>query len=242
MSMSLRLLAAHGRAEHAFLEPSDYCTYLAQYCAGPGGQGDGYSRLMRHFKCEPSLVRSDWRRRRHKQQAIATLAQWLRDAVTREDVQGTTWVPVPPSKQYGDPDFDDRLARTLKLAFGAYDMDMRPLLYQVHSTLPDHRGPVRLSADELYGILRLDAPALLERPVRARIALFDDVLTTGKHFKCCERRLREALPGTPILGVFLLRRALPGRWRSLPLTYVRQRTDVVAACGECHALSRRNPP
>jgi hypothetical protein len=213
--MGLRLLDAHGRAEHAFLAPTDHCTYLAQYCAGSGGHGDGYNRLIRHFKCAPSRVRSDWRCGHHKQQAIATLAQQLKDAVTREEAECTTWVPVPPSKRHGDPDFDDRLARTLELAFGAYDMDMRALLYQVQSTLPDHCGPMRLGVDELYRILRLDAAALGERPVRERIALFDDVLTTGKHFKCCERRLREALPRTPIVGVFLLRRALTGRWRSL---------------------------
>jgi predicted amidophosphoribosyltransferase len=47
--------------------------------------------------------------------------------------------------------------------------------------------------------------------VRERIALFDDVLTSGKHYKCCERRLHEALPATPIHGVFLLRRVFPRR-------------------------------
>jgi predicted amidophosphoribosyltransferase len=51
--------------------------------------------------------------------------------------------------------------------------------------------------------------------VRAQIALFDDVLTSGKHYKCCQRRLREALPSTPIAGVFLARRVIAGRWRSL---------------------------
>jgi hypothetical protein len=41
------------------------------------------------------------------------------------------------------------------------------------------------------------------------IILFDDVLTTGKHFKACERRLREIDPTIAIAGVFVARRALP---------------------------------
>ncbi len=215
MSATLTLLDAPSRADHAFLAASDHCAFLAQYLGGKGYQAGGCNQLIRNFKCEPSVARSNLRRQQYKQQAIATLAQWLRGAVTREEAECYTWVPIPPSKRRGDPDFDDRLSRTLSLAFDAYDVDVRGLLYQVQSTVPDHAGQARLSAQALYDILRLDVEALIGRPIRERIALFDDVLTSGKHYKCCERRLREALPCTPIAGVFLMRRALPRRWRSL---------------------------
>jgi hypothetical protein len=112
-----------------------------------------------------------------------------------------------------DNEFDDRLMRTLELAFEGYDVDLRHLLYQVRSTPADHLGSPRLPAAVLFENLCVDATSLRARPVRQRIHLFDDVLTTGKHYKCCERRLRDALPHTPISGVFLLRRALPLRWR-----------------------------
>jgi hypothetical protein len=47
-------------------------------------------------------------------------------------------------------------------------------------------------------------------PLKQALVVFDDVLTTGKHFKCCERRLREVVPAyVPILGVFIARRMLP---------------------------------
>jgi hypothetical protein len=221
---------APARAEHAFLAASDRCAYLASYLPGAGYQSGGCRRLLRDFKCQPSVARDNVQRRRHKQHAITTLAQWLRAALTREQAEHCTWVPIPPSKRPEDPDYDDRLTRTLSVAFHAYDVDVRVLLYQIQSTVPDHAVRSRLSAAALYDNLRLDTAALAARPIRRRIAMFDDVLTTGKHFKCCERRLREALPRTPIVGLFLMRRVVSGRWRSLAWPAagtgsVRQRID-----------------
>jgi hypothetical protein len=46
--------------------------------------------------------------------------------------------------------------------------------------------------------------------------LFDDLLTTGKHYKCCERRLREVVADMPVSGLFVARRVLPRRWRCPP--------------------------
>jgi len=130
-------------------------------------------------------------------------------------VESCTWVPVPPSQQADDPDFDDRLERTLLLAFESYDVDIRSLLFQTRSTSRDHAGRARLSEQALLDILRVDKSQLMPRAVRERVVLFDDVLTSGKHFKCCERRLREVLPDTPIAGIFLMRRAPPRDRRSL---------------------------
>jgi hypothetical protein len=215
MPLMLTPLDAPTRVEHAFLVASDRCSYLAPYIPARGHHVGGCNQLIRNFKCEPSIARCNPQRRRHKQHAITTLAKWLRAAVTREQAELCTWVPIPPSKWRGDPDYDDRLTRTLNLAFQAYDVDVRCLLYQVENTVPDHAGPTRLSAEALYENLRLDAVALSAQPIRPRITLFDDVLTTGKHYRCCERRLGQALPGTPITGVFLTRRVIAGRWRSI---------------------------
>ena len=205
------------RADHIYLTASDRCAFLTQYCSGGGSDSrDGSChQLIRNFKCEPSRALSNRRRGRYKQEAIATMSSWLRHAVTRRLAESCTWIPIPPSQRVGDPEFDDRLARTLLLAFEGYDSDVRSLLYQTQSTARDHAGRARLSEQALFDILRIDQAQLARRAVRGRIVLFDDVLTSGKHFKCCERRLKEALPDTPIAGVFLMRRAPPRDRRSL---------------------------
>jgi len=213
---ALTRLDEASRADHIYLSASDRCAYLAQYCSGSADSGNGAChQLIRNFKCEPSRARSDRRRARYKQEAIATLGAWLRQAVPRRVAESCTWVPIPPSQRAGDPDFDDRLARTLQLAFEGYDVDVRSLLSQTSSTPRDHAGRARLSEQALLEILRVDEDQLMLRPVRGRVVLFDDVLTSGKHFKCCERRLKEVLPGTPIAGIFLMRRAPPRDRRTL---------------------------
>jgi predicted amidophosphoribosyltransferase len=211
---ALTRLDEASRADHIYLSASDRCAYLAQYCSGSSGNRACH-QLIRHFKCEPSRARSDRRRARYKQEAIATLGAWLRQAVPRRLAESCTWVPIPPSQRAEDPDFDDRLARTLQLAFDGYDVDVRSLLSQTSSTPRDHAGRVRLSEQALLQVLRIDEAKLLLRRVRGRVVLFDDVLTSGKHFKCCERRLREVLPDVPIAGVFLMRRAPPRDRRTL---------------------------
>jgi hypothetical protein len=78
------------------------------------------------------------------------------------------------------------------------------------STEADHNGGSRLTPDALHALMELDIAQLNALPLRQAIMLFDDVLTTGKHFKCCERRLREFVPtNIPIVGVFIARRILP---------------------------------
>ncbi len=213
---ALTRLDEASRADHIYLSASDRCAYLTQYCSGSGDNENRACRqLLRNFKCEPSRARSDRRRARYKQEAIAIMGAWLRRAVPRRLAESCTWVPIPPSQRADEPDFDDRLARTLQLAFGGYDVDVRSLLCQTCSTASDHAGPVRLSEQALLQILRIDEVQLAQSPVRGRVVLFDDVLTSGKHFKCCERRLREALPNVPIAGVFLMRRAPPRERRTL---------------------------
>lgn len=87
--------------------------------------------------------------------------------------------------------------------------DIRVLLRQTVSTDADHTSGDRLTPETLYELLEVDHTALAVQSLRRAIVLFDDVLTTGKHFKCCERRLREAIPAaTPIMGIFIARRIL----------------------------------
>ncbi|MGA2562431.1 MAG: hypothetical protein ABSF96_02610 [Steroidobacteraceae bacterium] len=195
------------------MSPTDCCTFVAEYVAGKSYRAGGLNQLIVNFKCQPSAARANPRRKRYKQEAITTLARWLRLAIDRTEAERATWVPIPPSRCFDDPDFDDRLSQTLRLAFHAYDVDVRRLLYQARNTAPDHAVEARLTAETLYELLYIDVAALRARPIRERIALFDDVLTTGKHFKCCERRLRQSLPCVPIAGVFLLRRVLTRRRR-----------------------------
>ena len=203
------------RADHLLLSERDRCAYLAEYPVGRAYRDSPMSRLVRDFKCAPALTRMDARSKQRKHEAIVKMADWLRAAVTREQAERCTWVPIPPSKRRGDPDFDARLETTLSQAFRDCDLDLRRLLYQSGNSHSDHSAAIRLSEQALYDMLRVDIAELQRQPLRKRIVLFDDVLTSGKHFKCCQRRLLECVPQIPVLGLFLLRRRPQRSARSL---------------------------
>jgi len=98
--------------------------------------------------------------------------------------------------------------KTLRRAFAGYNVDIRELLAQSVSANADHGSTSRMTPDSLLELLIVDHRAWDREPPRS-IILFDDVLTTRKHFKACERRLRENDPTIAIAGVFVARRALP---------------------------------
>ncbi|HTW73681.1 MAG TPA: hypothetical protein VMD56_02035 [Steroidobacteraceae bacterium] len=248
---ALRCLDAARRREHAHLLAADDCRYLFEYHPGryraggsPGGasagaggsdsasdsagSGGGSSgairRLIGNFKCPPTVAAASAVRLHYKECAIEQIAAALRAGARRAFVEAATWVPIPPSAASGAPDYDDRLARTLQRAFAGYDLDVRRLLRQTRSTAPDHRGTRRLPIPALLGLIHLEERELAARPLRSRIVLFDDVLTTGKHYRCCERRLHESLPEVPVCGCFIARRALPssaGGAADVPVCYAK---------------------
>jgi predicted amidophosphoribosyltransferase len=87
-------------------------------------------------------------------------------------------------------------------------VDIRELLRQSVSVNADHDSHSRMTPESLRELLIVDHDAWDRTPPRS-VILFDDVLTTGKHFKACQRRLREINPTIAIAGVFVARRALP---------------------------------
>jgi predicted amidophosphoribosyltransferase len=197
------------RDQHAFLQQSDRCLFFGEYFAGKGYQGGGTNQLIFNLKTLPSVARTNPARRSYKESAIAVVATGLREVLGRDQIERLTFVPIPPSKTPDHPDYDDRLTRALTKGCADFNSDIRLLLRRLSSTESDHRIGARLTPETLHSLLELDSVAVAAKPLGEAIVLFDDVITTGKSFKCCERRLREAIPTTiPIIGLFVARRIL----------------------------------
>ncbi len=195
------------RGQHIYLSDDDRCYYFGEYFAYKGYQGGSTNQLILNFKIKPSELLRNPARRHYKEGAINTIKTALGRTVGSQSLQKYTWTPIPPSKVAGHPDHDDRVLRTLSLAFPDIAMDVRPLLHQVESTEGDHAGN-RIAPADLSAILAVDRDLLRSKPLREGIALFDDVVTTGKHFVCCKQALRRAGVDVPIIGVFVARRIL----------------------------------
>jgi len=64
----------------------------------------------------------------------------FREAIPHESLMESTLVPVPPSKEKGDPRYDSRMSDVLAELKGPYDFDVRELLVQCESTLGSHES------------------------------------------------------------------------------------------------------
>jgi predicted amidophosphoribosyltransferase len=192
------------RGDHYYLAEADRCFCFGEYFADQGFGHSPTNQLIFNYKCKPTEKSA---RLRWKDQAIATIAAGVRDAIARQEVERHTWVPIPSSKLPDHAEYDDRIVKTLRRAFAGYDVDIRELLRQSANANADHGSNSRMTPECLFELLNVDHGAWDRAPPRS-IILFDDVLTTGKHFKACERRLREINPTLSIVGVFVARRAL----------------------------------
>lgn len=201
------------RGDHRFLGPADHCLYFGEFRAGGGWAASPTNDLVIDFKRSPSDIaasRKSYIVQCFKERALVTVAGALRRQFGRAAIEtAITFVPIPPSKRAGEPDHCDRLQRTLQIAFKGLNADIRPLLRQRVSTHADHlSGGSRLRFGELLEITELDA-AHLRRPLRPLVALFDDVLTSGKHLAVARVRIRESFPDQAIIAVLIARRVRP---------------------------------
>jgi predicted amidophosphoribosyltransferase len=84
-------------------------------------------------------------------------------------------------------------------------LDIRELVLMTESVDPAHPSQDRRSVNELARRMQINES--LTEPAPKAICTFDDVLTTGAHFKAVEMHLRARFPHAVIAGLFLARRA-----------------------------------
>ena len=78
------------------------------------------------------------------------------------------------------------------------------MLVQADSTAADHESGDRLSYAALRAMTRVDE-AHTAAPLRTIVAVVDDVLNSGKHFKVAQDLVSQRFPGVPVIGIFLAR-------------------------------------
>jgi len=196
------------RREHWGLAPDDHCLFLGEYLPGGGWAAGALNDLVLNFKRAPSRILASSHSaavRGFKALAIESVALALRRGFGRAAVEAAlTFVPVPTSKRPGDDDYCDRLSCALHRAFAGWNADVRPLLRLKAFPYADHERHERVRRGELLKLMELDA-AQLERPPRPMIALFDDVLTSGKHLSVAKARIRERFPKQLVIALLVAR-------------------------------------
>lgn len=186
--------------EYPHLDSSDECYFLREYTPGHGYAWSVANGLISSFKTSPAL--RDTPQWGYKREALEQLARELQASVDPAWLRRATLVPMPPSKAPGHPEHDDRMLQLLQ-KLGPAPLDVRELLYQARSMDAAHASPDRPQPDEVAASYRISET--LSEPAPTQIGLFDDVLTTGAHFRAAQEVLRARFPGVPIHGIFLAR-------------------------------------
>ena len=203
--MRLSQIDDASRPDHYHLTVEDDCYYFLEYTSGRDFRFSKANSIISNLKKKPSnRERDDYK---YKLQAMRQASNTFRGALNANWLQQATLVPVPGSKALGHPDYDDRMERICR---GIQDgLDIRNLVIQRQSTTASHEAGAgaRVTVDELLELYEIDET--IAAPVPRDIAIFDDVLTAGTHFRAMKTVLTQRFPGVRVTGMFIARRIFP---------------------------------
>jgi len=198
----LQELTKDQKSQHYYIEETDVCYYFGEYTAAAGFAHSETNNLILNFKKKPDRRdRPEWR---YKVDAIQRVTNLLNGAFAPHSE--FIFVPIPPSKSKNDPLYDDRLIQVLqKLNLGWMGNGYRELITQVNSTEASHSSGTR-DINKLMENYSADSTKI--HPIPKGIIIFDDVLTTGCHYKAMQKTLKNLYPEVTIIGLFLARRKI----------------------------------
>lgn len=185
--------------DHCYLRSDDVCYYFMEY--RPTITDEVKSIIMNFKKSLDRKMLPDYP---YKIKTTNSLAELLRQNIPEFQQSDTILVPIPPSKSKDHPLYDSRVYDLLEIfCNGRENSDLRDLISTKGQLSPSHSATIRPTPGDIYGNLILDKKMCLEK--KHKIILFDDVITTGAHFKACKKLLKEEFPDSEIIGIFIAR-------------------------------------
>lgn len=202
----LSLIDESNRHEHSHLTADDTCYYLFEYTSHRGYSFSATNQLISNLKKKPSTVGQQGYH--YKGRAIMACGQYFGAALNQDWLAEATLVPVPGSKVKGHPDFDDRIEQICR-AMRQPPPDVRAQVVQTESTIASHMagGGDRVTVAGLLAIYKINEALAL--PMPRKIAIVDDVLTAGTHYRAMHNVLSARFPTVPLIGLFIARRVFP---------------------------------
>lgn len=200
----LRQIDDSTRHEHSLLTEHDICVYLRERTSGQNYSFSDTNQLITNLKKPVNRSQAELK---YKAGAISQCARELREAIREDWFRVTTLVPIPPSKSQTHALYDDRMEKVCNQIYP--DLDVRSLVRQGVDMEPSHtRQPgERTTVGELTASYTIDES--IAEPAPTQIAIVDDMLTAGTHYRAMHQVLSERFPGVPLFGLFIARRIFP---------------------------------
>lgn len=177
-----------------FLVENDKCYYYYVYT--PGGYTiSNDNSVVQNFKKD--MARKGNKEWHYRDEAVDKFALMLHQ--TLRD-RSCTIIPCATSRPRGSLNFNDRLDATAnKLRLLSPNYDIQFCLDTIKELIPSHTGGTR-NPTEIMNNTRWIQPTTQPNP---HIVLFDDVLTTGAHFRAYKDIILSHYPFCKVIGIFL---------------------------------------
>lgn len=204
MAIRLQQIDELTRPDHFYLDEDDDCHYVLEYTARQRPPYDSTSNLI--FNLKKSVDRRGRQEYKYKERAIREAGDLLRSVLNDEWLIKATLVPIPCSKAKDHPLYDDRMLRVMQRMTVGLKCDIRELVTQV-SSLESFHGGCRLTPAQLAAYYQIDQQLCGPQPWE--VTVFDDILTTGSHFKAMKAVILNLWPSVSVSGIFIARRQIP---------------------------------
>ena len=197
--------------DHSYLECEDECYFILSYTSH---KSFGYSiDNSTIINLKKSVLKKGTLEYKYKEKAIITCAGYLNCINISELFSNdVTFIPVPPSKSKDDLEYDDRLLLILNNAFKG-NIDIKEVIIQNNSTEAVHLCGNRLTKEEIKSNYIVDEELLSQ--TKETIIVFDDVVTTGAHYKAIKELILERFPQKRVIGLFIARRVFDEKENSI---------------------------
>ena len=191
------------------LTENDRCYHIYEYTVRRGWDAEtSGNSVIKNLKRSWSECQQNDNFSYFKDKERNRSARIFRANLPTELFRRTTIVPVPPSAARNDPEreFDDTLIRMANQIAG-HDGDARELVFQSASTRSSHKSDGnRLTVQELLNVYQINDD--LCHPAPEYIAILDDLLTKGTHYRAITSFLAARFPNAQFYGLFVAK-AIP---------------------------------
>lgn len=178
-----------------YLDDNDECYFARDYLPGRGYAASESNDLINNFKKPIDRKgRPEWR---YKVLAIERFAYELSMALP-DDFDGIVTC-IPSSTRKDDPQYDSKLDETLSILKRLKpNIQIEYPISIASSVIPSHLGGQKRRPEVIYANLNWEGL----RGNSDVILLVDDVITTGAHFKACQKIIKENCPQIRVIGLF----------------------------------------
>jgi predicted amidophosphoribosyltransferase len=208
-TVKLQEFAPQYLKKHVYLEPDDQCFFFGHiYTSNKRYNYSETNQLIKNLK----IKRDEAYRRSYYDQAINEVTNYLLSAGVGEQIKNSNkneflYVPIPPSKIKSDPRYSNPCAEILQKFQNKKELrdgvriNWAHLIQQTESSEESHKSNETRSPDKYKAIYQLQDLSFTPK----KIILFDDVISSGSHFRACSDIIKEKFKNTKVYGLFIAR-------------------------------------